>query len=102
MENCKKIVKLILPAVRLAVTRKAEESGIVQTKIAKYLGIAQAEVSKYANNNVSGSIRELADKLANRKEIEEIVEDIMRNEEEGKVSQKIDEFCAEIARSSQL
>lgn len=99
MENCKKVVRLILPAVRLAVTRKASSKGMVQTKIAKYLGIAQAEVSKYLQGKVSEKIKELADKLAEDEEIDKIVDAIENGKSEDAVSQEIDDVCAKVSKT---
>lgn len=72
--DCDRAMRIIVPAMRVAVAKKLGEQGMPQVEIAKRLGVAQAEVSKYLNGGYSGKIAALERAISRRKLEKRIVE----------------------------
>ncbi len=59
--NCEKLIKVSLPAIRIALASSLkDEYGLGQEGIAERLGITQASVSKYSNGRYSVDIAKLS------------------------------------------
>lgn len=67
-------MRIIVPAMRVAVAKKLSEKGMSQVEIAKRLGVAQAAISKYLNGNYSKKISVLAVSITKHKLEHRIVE----------------------------
>lgn len=67
-------MRIIVPAMRVAVAKKLRERGMRQAEIAKRLGVAQAAVSKYLNRGYSERIAILERRIAQNKLDSRIVE----------------------------
>lgn len=89
--ECKKIVNIALPAVRMSLARKLSQAGLKQQEIASLLGVAQAEISKYLNGvRISSKIREVAGYIDANGLDKEILEKLKKKEE---ASKEIDALC---------
>ncbi len=60
--NCERAMGIIIPAVRISVSKKLKRDGMTQSEISRRLGIRQATVSKYLNGRYSKKLM-LAERL---------------------------------------
>ena len=72
--DCDRAMRIIVPAMRVAVAKRLSEKGMSQVEIAKRLGVAQAAVSKYLNSDYSKKIAVLERLITKRKLERRIVE----------------------------
>ena len=55
--NCERAMGLIIPAVRISVSKKLRKEGMAQAEISRRLGIRQATVSKYLTGKYSSRLK---------------------------------------------
>lgn len=55
--NCERAMGLIIPAVRISVSKRLRKEGMTQAEISRRLGIRQATVSKYLTGKYSSRLR---------------------------------------------
>ena len=72
--DCDRAMRIVVPAMRVAVAKKLSERGMSQVEIAKRLGVAQAAISKYLNSDYSKRIAALERLIARHKLERRIVE----------------------------
>jgi predicted transcriptional regulator len=96
--ECKKITRVVLPAVRAAVAQSLKEKHhYSQVEIAKKLGIVQVAVSKYINGRYSEEVEKVKRKIAEKGIGAGLVEEIVKGMDSGKIAESIEHICAEIA-----
>jgi predicted transcriptional regulator len=68
-------MRIVVPAMRVAVAKKLSEHGMSQVEIAKRLGVAQAAISKYLNNDYSKKIAAM-ERLIEKRKLERRIVDL--------------------------
>ena len=93
---CRKVTKVLLPAIRASVAEVLEKNyNFTQQETAKKLGVVQVAVSKYTNRRYSKEVMQMKEyidaKGLNAGIIKSIVEGISTNE----INRRIDILCNE-------
>ncbi|MGB9732532.1 MAG: helix-turn-helix domain-containing protein [Candidatus Micrarchaeia archaeon] len=92
--RCKKISKLILPAIRVAVAEELyKRYNYTQDEIAKSLGVVQVAVSKYLNGKYSKGIAKIKEHIQSKGLAGEIVDAIVKKEGKERIDEKISALC---------
>ncbi|HVC58476.1 MAG TPA: helix-turn-helix domain-containing protein [Candidatus Acidoferrales bacterium] len=64
--NCERAMGIIIPAIRISVSKRLKKEGMTQSEISKKLGIRQATVSKYLAGKYSAKLKK-AERLVDAK-----------------------------------
>jgi predicted transcriptional regulator len=92
--SCKKIQKLVLPAIRVAIAEElSKKYDYTQEEIAKKLGVVQVAVSKYLNGRYSKEIEKIADYIKSKGLANNIVLNIVNKESKEKIENEIMALC---------
>jgi predicted transcriptional regulator len=90
-QECEKAMRVTIPAVRIAVAKVLnKEHKMSGTEIGKKLGITQAAVSKYLSGDYSPKIVKLVSFVEKKKLHLGIVDLIVKNESEEKITNVLD------------
>jgi predicted transcriptional regulator len=94
--NCEKLIKISLPAVRIAVASGLHEKyGKGQEEIADRLGITQASVSKYFNGRYSRDIAKLAEAIKATRVIMELERESADEDDYSSIKDSINRMATE-------
>ncbi len=95
--ECKKITRVILPAIRASIADAMKKKGYTQVEIAERLGIVQVAVSKYLNNKCSNDVINLKSYIEAKKLNSEILSEIFDGAKRHEVDLKIGLLCEQIS-----
>ncbi len=96
-QECAKITKVILPAVRATVAQTMNnEYGWTQEKIAKELGVVQVAVSKYLNNKYSKDVQKVAETIKTKGIDKVIAKELKNGKTPKEITTIIDSACIDI------
>ncbi|MDE1810424.1 MAG: helix-turn-helix domain-containing protein [Candidatus Micrarchaeota archaeon] len=70
--NCERAMGIIIPAIRISVSKRLKRDGMTQAEISAKLGIRQATVSKYLTGKYSKKLK-LAERLVDSKRISDSI-----------------------------
>ena len=70
--NCERAMGLIIPAIRISVSKRLTRAGMTQAEISSKLGIRQATVSKYLTGKYSKKLK-AAERLVDTKRIPDAI-----------------------------
>ncbi len=96
VSECDRMMKIAIPAVRIAVAKSLNRFGMSQSEIAKRLGVAQAAVSKYLSTKYSKRISDIEKFVESRGLQKGIVNLITANRGDARVQEKIDQIASGI------
>ncbi len=93
---CRKVTKLLLPAIRASVAETLEKNyNFTQQEVAKRLGIVQVAVSKYANKRYSKEVMQLKNYIDSKGLNAGIVKSIVEGINTDEVNRRINTLCNE-------
>ncbi|MEM0074293.1 MAG: helix-turn-helix domain-containing protein [Candidatus Micrarchaeaceae archaeon] len=98
--ECESIIKIILPAVRVSVSKALIAHGLTQTEVADKLGIVQAAVSKSVTGKHSKKIEKLSKYITNKGLADEIIKSILAGKQSSMISTKIDRLCESLLNNT--
>lgn len=97
-QNCEKVIRFTIPALRVAVSRELKDRyGMSESDIARNLGVAQAAVSKYLNGIYSKGTGKLVDFIVLKHMHYGIVKSIVNGSEPRETARAIDRTASEKA-----
>jgi predicted transcriptional regulator len=92
--ECKRITKVILPAIRASVAEiMCRRYDYNQAEVAAKLGIVQVAVSKYLNNRCSEGIGSVKEYIIKARLNEGIIERILGGGTREEIDREIDALC---------
>jgi predicted transcriptional regulator len=95
--ECKRITRVVLPAIRASIADAMGKKGYTQVEIAERLGIVQVAVSKYLNNKCSKDVINLKSYIESRKLNSEILSVIFNGAKKQEIDSKIGLLCEQIS-----
>ncbi len=100
--ECRRISRLILPAVRASVAEAMRnEHNYRQKEIAEKLGVVQVAVSKYLNGRYSPEIARLKDMITRDGSSRSIIEGIASGESSETIGIEINRLCESLAERAE-
>ncbi len=99
--ECKRITKVILPAIRASVAEiMCRKYDYRQGEVAAKLGVVQVAISKYLNNRCSRSMDSVKSHILKSRLNEGIIEKILGGGTREEIDREIDALCDSLVNSN--
>jgi len=99
--ECKRITKVILPAIRASVAEiMCRKYDYKQEEVAAKLGVVQVAVSKYLNNKYSKGIASVKNRIIKARLNEGVIKRILGGGTREEIDREIDALCDSLISSN--